>query len=152
MYLIKEFQRLKTQESHSNKLDWNIKRSLTKINYRIHTDAIKTHLIPLELAANKINYVYANEADLLNLALFGKAAKQWREENPDLDGNIRDYASAEQLLVLASLESQNALLMEQKISHEERLVILNKLAITQMKSLTNNPSAKKLIGGSLLGD
>jgi len=146
LYLIKEFQRLKEQESHSNQLDWNVKRSLTKINYRVHTDAIKTHLIPLEIT-NK--FIYQTEADLLNVALFGKTAKQWRDENSDKDGNIRDEATIEQLIVLSMLESQNALLIEQQKSHADRLVILNQLAIKQMTLLSDNPSVKKLKGGLL---
>ncbi len=105
-YLLKEFQRLKQQEQNS--LDWNVKRSLTKINYRIHTDAVKTHLIPENLNAQQINYVYANEADVLNMALFGKTAKQWREENPDKEGNMRDYSNVSQLVCLANLENLNA--------------------------------------------
>jgi hypothetical protein len=143
LYLIKEFQRLKEQESQSNQLDWNIRRSLTKTNYRIHTDAIKTHLIPAAILNNE-NFVYANEADILNMALFGKTAKQWRTENPDKDGNIRDYATVAQLVVLANLESYNAILIEQQKSQKERSVILNQLAITQMTSLIDNPSIKKL--------
>ncbi|MEY4768386.1 MAG: hypothetical protein RL637_1025 [Pseudomonadota bacterium] len=146
LYLIKEFQRLKEQESHSNQLDWNIKRSLTKINYRVHTDAIKTHLIPLEIT-NK--FIYQTEADLLNVALFGKTAKQWRDENPDKEGNIRDEATIEQLIVLSMLESQNALLIEQQQSHADRFVILNQLAIKQMTLLTDNSSVKKLKEGLL---
>ncbi len=148
LYLIKEFQRLKEQESHSNQLDWNVKRSLTKINYRIHTDAIKTHLIPQEIARN-VNLIYATEADLLNLALFGKTAKQWRDENPNKEGNIRDEATIEQLIVLSMLESQNALLIEQQKLREERLVILNQLAIKQMIILLDNPTVKKLKSGAL---
>ncbi len=148
LYLIKEFQRLKEQESHTNQLDWNVKRSLTKVNYRIHTDAIKTYLIPHEIA-NQSNFIYATEADLLNVALFGKTAKQWRDENPDKEGNIRDEATIEQLIVLSILESQNALLIEQQQSHENRLMILNKLAIKQMTLLSDNPSVKKLKGGLL---
>jgi hypothetical protein len=148
LYLIKEFQRLKTQESDSNQLDWSVKRSLTKVNYRVHTDAIKTHLIPDEIA-NKSSFIYANEADLLNMALFGKTAKQWRDENPNKEGNIRDEATIEQLIVLSILESQNALLIEQQKSHDDRFVILNRLAIKQMTLLTDNPSVKKLKGGLL---
>jgi len=148
LYLIKEFQRLKQQESHSNQLDWDVKRSLTKVNYRIHTDAIKTYLIPNEID-NQSSFIYATEADLLNVALFGKTAKQWRDENPDKEGNIRDEATIEQLIVLSILESQNALLIEQQKSHKDRLVILNKLAIKQMTLLSDNPSVKKLKGGLL---
>lgn len=116
LYLIKEFQRLKEQEIQSGQLEWNIRRSLTKVNYRIHTDAIKTHLIPSEVSSKEAGLIYASEADVLNKALFGKTAKQWRDENPNMDGNIRDYATVEQLVVLTSLESQNALLIEQQKS------------------------------------
>lgn len=151
LYLIKEFQRLKEQENQTQQLDWNIKRSLTKINYRVHTDAVKEHLIPHEVPHNA-NLIYATEADLLNLALFGKTAKQWRDENPDKDGNIRDEATIEQLIVLSMLESQNALLIEQQKSREERLAILNQLAIKQMTILIDNPSVKKLKGGALFGN
>jgi len=150
LYLIKEFQRLKEQEIQSGQLEWNIRRSLAKANYRIHTDAIKTYLIPPEAPNKESGFIYASEADLLNVALFGKTAKQWRDENPNMDGNIRDYAAVEQLVVLASLESQNALLIEQQKSQSERLVILNKLAINQMKSLIDNPSVKKLANKPLL--
>ena len=149
LYLIKEFQRLKTRESQHRQLEWNIRRSLTKTNYRIHTDAIKTHLIPKEVSNKDAGLIYASEADLLNIALFGKTAKQWRDENPDKEGNIRDYATVEQLVVLASLESQNALLIEQQKSQSERILILNKLAINQMKSLIDNPTIKKLSNNPL---
>ncbi|MDP1615625.1 MAG: KilA-N domain-containing protein [Methylococcales bacterium] len=149
LYLIKEFQRLKEQEIQSGQLEWNIRRSLTKANYCIHTDAIKTYLIPPEAPNKEAGFIYASEADLLNVALFGKTAKQWRDENPNIDGNIRDYAAVEQLVVLASLESQNALLIEQQKSQSERLAILNKLAISQMKSLIDNPSVKKLANKQL---
>lgn len=150
LYLIKEFQRLKEQEIKSGQLEWNIRRSLTKANYHIHTDAIKPHLIPPEISNKEAAFIYASEADLLNVALFGKTAKQWRDENPNLDGNIRDYAAVEQLVVLASLESQNALLIEQQRSSSERLTLLNRLAIDQMKSLVDNPSVKKLANKPLL--
>lgn len=144
LYLIKEFQRLKEQEIQTGKLEWNIRRSLTKSHYRIHTDAIKEHLIPPQLSKEQAGYIYASEADLLNVALFGKTAKEWRTEYPSKDGNIRDYATVEQLVVLASLESQNALLVEQQKTPVERLSILNALAIKQMRSLVNNPAIKKL--------
>ncbi len=150
LYLIKEFQRLKEQEIQSGKLEWNIRRSLTKSHYRIHTDAIKEYLIPPQLSKEQTGHIYASEADLLNVALFGKTAKEWRTEYPDKDGNIRDYATVEQLVVLASLESQNALLIEQKKTPAERLSILNALAIKQMKSLVNNPAIKKLSDKPLL--
>jgi len=150
LYLIKEFQRLKEQEIQTGKLEWNIRRSLTKSQYRIHTDAIKEYLIPPQVSKERAGYIYASEADLLNMALFGKTAKEWRTENPDKEGNIRDYATVEQLVVLASLESQNALLIEQQRNSEERLSILNTLAIKQMQSLVNNPAIKKLSDKPLL--
>ncbi len=145
LYLIKEFQRLKEQEISSEQLEWNIRRSLTKTNYLIHTNAIKEHLIPPKLPIKKVGYIYATEADLLNKALFGKTAKEWRTENKDKkNSNIREYATVEQLVVLASLESQNALLIEQGMEQSERVITLNKLAINQMKSLVNNSTIKKL--------
>jgi len=144
IYLIKEFQRLKEDENDRLKLDWNLQRTLSKINYHIHTDAIKENLIPAKLSKLQTLFVYANEADLLNMALFGKTAKQWREENPDAKGNIRDEASLEQLVVLTNLESINAMLIKQKLSQAERLVQLNEMAIVQMKSLLNSKATKKL--------
>ena len=133
-YLIKEFQHLKNQQA--TEFDWNIKRKLTKLNYRIHTDAIKENLIPRNLTAKQISYVYANEADVLNMALFGKTAKQWREENPDKKGNIRDYANVRQLVCLANLENINAIWINEAMSQPERLANLNQVAIKQMKILT----------------
>lgn len=150
LYLIKEFQRLKELEIKSGGLEWNIRRSLTKSNYRIHTDAIKEHLIPPAITKAQEGYVYASEADLLNKALFGMTAKEWRQSNPEKDGNLRDYASVEQLVVLASLESQNSLLIEQKHSQSDRLSMLNELARKQMKSLLENPSVKRLADPPLL--
>lgn len=144
LYLIKEFQRLKEQESKSNQLDWNVKRALTKINYRIHTDAIKTHLIPPEISQSQEKLVYASEADLLNTALFGMTAKEWRDNNSDKDGNIRDYATVVQLVVLASLESQNALLIQQGHGQSQRLIVLNQLARLQIQSLLGNSTLNKL--------
>ncbi|PRM09893.1 KilA-N domain protein [Haemophilus influenzae] len=135
LYLIKEFQRLKQKEAEDNKLEWNVKRILSKANYRIHTDAIKAHLIPKLLNTKQHQFVYATEADILNQALFGQTAKQWKDVNPEVKGNMREHATIEQLTVLASLESQNALLIQQGISQEERLAILNRLAIQQMNSL-----------------
>lgn len=152
LYLIKEFQRLKEQEIQADKLEWNIRRSLTKSQYRIHTDAIREHLIPPRISKSKEGFIYASEADVLNMALFGKTAKIWREENPNKEGNIRDYASVTQLVVLASLESQNALLIEQQKTQNERLSILNKLAIKQMRSLIDNPAIKRLSDKPLLDD
>ncbi len=144
LYLIKEFQRLKDDENNRLKLDWNLQRTLAKVNYRIHTDAIKEKLLPPTLSKTQINFTYANEADLLNVSLFGKTAKEWREQNPKLDGNIRDHASLEQLVVLSNLESINAVLIHQGLSQTERLTQLNRVAIMQMKSLLNNISLKKL--------
>ncbi len=146
LYLIKEFQRLKEEENQRLKLGWNYQRALAKVNYRIHTDAIKKNLIPEELTQNQINMVYASEADMLNMALFGKIAQKWRDENPDADGNMRDYASIEQLVVLSNLESINAVLIHQGLTQSQRLQQLNDIAISQMKSLTQNTQVKKLKG------
>ncbi len=144
LYLITEFQRLKDEESKVKSLEWNLQRTLTKINYRIHTDAIKENLIPPELTKEQIKYIYANEADLLNVAMFGKTAKQWREENSDKNGNIRDYAQIEQLVILSNMESINALLIRNGLEQNERLIQLNSVAKTQMTSLIDNPTMKKL--------
>lgn len=144
IYLIKEFQRLKNEEQNRLKLDWDLQRTLAKVNYQIHTDAIKENLIPNEITKQQIGIVYATEADLLNVALFGMTAKAWRDINPALSGNIRDYATLEQLVVLSNLESINALLIKQGLSQSDRLIQLNKVAITQMKSLMENPGIKKL--------
>ncbi len=133
LYLIKEFQRLKDQEQ--KQLGWDIKRNLAKINYRIHTDAIKQNLIPENLSSKQISVVYANEADVLNMALFGNTAKQWRIENPDENGNIRDYANVCQLVCLANLENLNAVFINDKLEQGERLLKLNQIAISQMKIL-----------------
>src|SRR5665213_1923035 len=138
LYIIKEFQRLKEDENDRLKLTWNLQRTLAKVNYRIHTDAIKEDLIPKELDKTQIGFVYANEADLLNLALFGITAKQWRDANPDASVNIRDEATIEQLVVLSNLESINAVLIHQGKSQPERLLQLNSIAITQMRSLLNS--------------
>jgi hypothetical protein len=143
-YLIKEFQRLKSDENNRLQLEWNLQRTISKINYRIHTDAIKENLIPKEITSQQSNLVYANEADLLNVALFGITAAAWRETNTDTKGNIRDYSSLEQLVVLSNLESINALLIQQGLSQSERLLQLNKVAITQMKSLVESSAIKKL--------
>jgi hypothetical protein len=144
IYLIKEFQRLKEDENDRQKLEWDLQRTLTKINYKIHTDAIKEKLIPHELTKDQINIKYANEADLLNVALFGITAKMWRDQNPKLKGNIRDYASIEQLVVLSNLESINALLIREGLSQKDRILKLNNTAIVQIKSLLTNNGAKKL--------
>jgi hypothetical protein len=144
LYLIKEFQRLKEDESDRLKLTWNLQRTLAKVNYRIHTDAIKENLIPPTLSKEKLNFVYADEADMLNMALFGITAKQWRDTNLKADGNIRDEASIEQLVVLSNMESINAVLIHQGLRQHERLKQLNSIAITQMKSLLGNKQLKKL--------
>lgn len=144
LFIIKEFQRLKADESDRLKLNWNLQRTLAKVNYRIHTDAIKENLIPATLTKEKINVVYTNEADMLNMALFGMTAKQWRDTNPKAEGNIRDDANIEQLVVLSNLESINAVLIHQGLPQSERLMQLNKIAITQMKSLIGNINLKKL--------
>ncbi|EKY18919.1 hypothetical protein HMPREF9073_01013 [Capnocytophaga sp. oral taxon 326 str. F0382] len=144
LYIIKEFQRLKENETSQLKLKWNLQRTLSKINYHIHTDAIRDNLIPKEITKQQANFVYADEADLLNVALFGLTAKEWRESNPDKKGNVRDYASLEQLVVLSNMESINALLIEQGIVPSEILKELNKVAITQMKSLVKNKAIKQL--------
>jgi hypothetical protein len=145
LYLIKEFQRLKDEERRL--LGWDIRRNLTKINYRIHTDAIKENLIPAELSKSQVNLVYATEADVLNMALFGTTAKIWRDENPDKKGNIRDYADISQLVCLSNLENLNAHFINEGISQNERLTRLNKIAIHQMRLLTDDSSIKKLEGG-----
>ena len=144
LYIIKEFQRLKEDETSQLKLEWNLQRTLSKINYHIHTDAIRDNLIPKEITKQQANFVYADEADLLNVALFGLTAKEWRENNPDKKGNVRDYASLEQLVVLSNMESINALLISQGITPSERLRELNKVAITQIKSLVKNKAIKQL--------
>ncbi len=145
LFLLKEFQRLKANENDRLKLEWNLQRTLAKVNYHIHTDAIRENLIPASLTKEQINFVYANEADMLNMALFGKTPRQWRDAYPKAEGNIRDTATIEQLVVLSNLESVNAVLIHQGIAQSERLVQLNKIAITQMKSLINRPNTIKKI-------
>lgn len=142
LYLIKEFQRLKNDEIEKQKLGWDIKRTLVKMNYHVHTDAIKNNLIPPNIAKSKVPFIYATEADLLNVALFGMTAKEWSEQNPKCDGNMRDYATAEQLVVMANLESLNAQLIKQNIPFEERLVQLNQVAIEQLQLLLNYSNKK----------
>jgi hypothetical protein len=144
LYLIKEFQRLKDDENERLQLSWNLQRTLAKINYRIQTDAIKETLRPAAVTKAQATFVYANEADLLNVALFGKTARQWRAENPDAEGNIRDQASLEQLVVLSNLESLNSVLIRQELPQAERLLKLNQIAITQMRSLLTSASIKRL--------
>ena len=142
LYLIKEFERLKEEEQ--KKLGWDIKRNLAKINYRIHTDAIKNNLIPEKLPKEKINFIYANEADILNMALFGMTAKEWRDENPNLKGNIRDYADISQLVCLSNLENLNAVFINEGMKQSDRLGKLNSIAIEQMKILSEAETVKKL--------
>ncbi len=145
LYLIKEFQRLKVEENERLTLGWDAKRMLTKINYKIHTDSIKEHIVfPQKLSKKDATVVYATEADVLNKALFGMTAKEWRNKNPKKDGNIRDYANVTQLVCLANLENINAEYIERGIPQNERLLTLNESAIRQMKSLLGNPSIKKL--------
>ncbi len=144
LYLITEFQKLKAEEISTKKLEWNLQRTLAKINYSIHTDAIKETLIPPTINKKQTSIVYASEADMLNVALFGKTSKEWRVENPNKDGNIRDYASLEQLVILTNLESINALLIRQELPQSDRLAKLNEVAITQMKSLITKNSMKRL--------
>lgn len=135
LYIMKDYRRLKTDENSRLSLNWNLNREISKLNYRIHTDAIKENLIPPELTKEQIAYAYANEADLLNVALFGITARQWREMNPDKKGNMRDDATLNQLLVLSNMESYNAVLIEQEKTQSERLVLLRDLAVKQMKSM-----------------
>ena len=142
LYLIKEFDRLKTEEQ--KQLGWDIKRNLAKINYRIHTDAIKEKLIPDEITKYQLKMIYATEADVLNVALFGMTAKQWRDNNPELKGNIRDYANIAQLVCLSNLENLNAVLISEEVSQSERLKKLNTIAISQMKLLTEDKNVKYL--------
>jgi hypothetical protein len=138
IYLIKEFQRLKEDEQRRLSSPWNINRTLSKLNYRIHTDAIKTHIIPPTVSKAQAATVYATEADLLNVALFGQTAKQWREANPTLEGNMHDHANIEQLLVLANLESMNAELIHMQLKQSDRLIRLNEIAIRQLNILTQS--------------
>lgn len=144
LYLIKEFQRLKDEENDRLKLEWNLQRTLAKINYRIHTDAIKETLIPAAVTKAQASLTYASEADLLNVALFGQTAKQWRDAHPDAEGNIRDHAPLEQLVVLTNLESLNSVLIRQGLPAPERLLKLNEIAITQMRTLLADTNLKRL--------
>ena len=146
LYLIKEFQRLKEDESRRLSLAWNLNRTLSKLNYRIHTDAIKAHLIPAAVTPAQAAITYASEADLLNVALFGQTAKQWRDLNPKLEGNMREYATIEQLLVLANIEGMNAEFIHMARSQGERLKRLNEIAIRQMQVLTSTSVVKQLKG------
>lgn len=144
LYIIKDYQRLKEDESRQKALDWNVKRILVSANCRIHTDAIKENLIPQELSRQQQSFVYADEADLLNVVLFGKTAKQWRLENPGLKGNIRDHATIEQLLVMTNLENLNAYLIKQGIPQPERMQKLRSTVIGQLETLSSGSSVKKL--------
>jgi hypothetical protein len=144
LYLIKEFQRLKEDESRRLSLSWNLNRTLSKLNYRIHTDAIREKLIPVLVSSEQASITYANEADILNVALFGLTAKEWRGDNLDKEGNIRDHASIEQLLVLANMEGMNAEFIRMGLSQGERLRRLNEIAIRQMRILVTTPTIKQL--------
>lgn len=144
LYIIKDYQRLKEDEGHRLALDWNVKRILVSANYKIHTDAIKENLIPPELSKQQQGYVYADEADLLNVVLFGKTAKQWRTENPGVKGNIRDYATIEQLLVLTNLENLNAYLVKQGVPQPERMKKLRDTVVYQLKTLSESKGAREL--------
>jgi hypothetical protein len=147
IYLIKEFQRLKEDENRRLSLAWNLNRTLAKINYRLHTDAIQAHLIPAEVTPKQASITYANEADLLNVALFGQTAREWRDANPDKEGNMRDHATLEQLLVLANIENMNAEFIHMELPQGERLKRLNAIAIRQMQTLTAR-TVKQLKGGA----
>jgi hypothetical protein len=144
LFLIVEFQRLKDDESERLKQDWNLQRMLSKINYRIHTDAVRDALIPPTVTQAQAGLTYASEADVLNVALFGKTARQWRIENPNADGNIRDHATLEQLVILTNLESLNAVLIRQGLPATQRILQLNEIAITQMRTLLGDSGIKKL--------
>jgi hypothetical protein len=144
LYIIKDYQRLKADENSRISLDWNVKRILAKVNYRIHTEAIREHLVPPELTARQKSFVYADEADLLNTALFGMTAAEWRGANPDKDGNMRDHATIEQLLVLANLENVNALYIGKEMPQPERIEELNRLARLQLMAITNTSGVKQL--------
>ena len=142
LYLIKEFERLKEEEQ--KQLGWDIKRNLAKINYKIHTDAIKNKLVPEKLSKERINYIYASEADILNVALFGMTSKEWRENNPELKGNMRDYADISQLVCLSNLENLNVVFINEGMDATERIEKLNAIAIEQMRILTESERIKKL--------
>ena len=144
LYVIKDYQRLKQDESHKLALEWDVRRIIAKTNYRIHTDAIKYNLISESLPQNQQGFIYASEADVLNKALFGFTAAEWRAKNPDKKGNVRDYASLEELLILANLENTNAMLIDQGVSQTERLTILHNIAMSQLKTLIGNKNIEKL--------
>ncbi len=136
LYIIKDYKRIKSNENSKLSLNWNLNREISKLNYKIHTDAIKENLIPADLTPNQVAFTYANEADLLNVALFGMTAKQWRDNNPDRKGNIRDYATLNQLLVLSNMENYNAIMIDQGKSQSERIVALHKMAVKQLETLS----------------
>ena len=144
LYIIKDYQRLKNDENSRLSLEWNVNRILAKLNYKIHTEAIKENLITNDLIARQIGMTYANEADVLNVALFGKTAKEWREENPELKGNIRDFATIEQLIVMVNLENMNAHLINQGLGQKQRLIELNKMARIQLQSFLSIDSVQKI--------
>jgi hypothetical protein len=144
LLLVKEYQRLKSEENSKLNLEWNLQRTLAKVNYHIHTDAIKEKLIPNKVKKNQISFIYANEADMLNVALFGMTAKEWRMLNLDKEGNLRDYATLEQLVVLSNIESINSVLIRQGMSQSKRLIELNEIAISQILSLIMNKQIRKL--------
>lgn len=144
LYIIQDYQRLKVDETHTQALDWSVKRLLSKANYKIHTNAIKTNLIPPEISKKQQGLIYANEADVLNMAMFGMTASQWRQSHPNLKGNIRDYATVEQLLVLSNLENTNAILIEQGISQYDRMLKLNKIAVAQLSTISETKSVNQL--------
>ena len=144
LYLLVEFQRLKEEEAKTKSLEWNLQRTLAKVNYKIHTDEVKEHLVPVKITKEQENFIYATEADLLNVALFGKTAKEWRNQNAEKEGNVRDYSTLEQLVVLSNLESINSVLIEQGLPQNVRLKKLNEIAISQMRSLLESSAVKKL--------
>jgi hypothetical protein len=144
IYLVKEFRRLKEDENRRLSLTWNLNRTLAKLNYRIHTDAIKAYLIPPEVTPTQAAIAYASEADVLNVALFGQTARQWRETNPQMDGNMRDHATIEQLLVLANIEAMNAEFIHMRLAQGERLKRLNQIAIRQMQTLATRTATQQL--------
>ncbi len=144
LLLVKEYQRLKEEENKRLNLEWNLQRTLSKVNYHIHTDAIKENLIPPKVTQQQLSFIYASEADMLNMALFGMTAKEWKEQNPAKEGNIRDYATLEQLVVLTNLESLNAILIEQGLPQNQRLKQLNTTAINQLETLLKYNSLKRL--------
>ena len=152
LYVIKEFQRLKEQENLHQSPEWGVNRTLAKVNYKLHTDAVKRRLIPPKVTGKDTGMIYAGEADLINKAVFGLTAKEWRTANPDLEGNIREHASVEQLLVLANVESYNSILIEQGKSEQERITELNAIARSQLQAMTNIPAVKTLKPPPLLSN